>query len=80
MNALTLRILSAEGTLLEDTAELVSLQASDGSFGIMKGHVPAIASLQAGPVRYKKDGKEYTFEISGGIAEVRDNQVTIIAG
>lgn len=80
MAALELRILSAEGTLLEDSADRITLTALDGSLGILPGHTPMIAALQAGPVRYRNQTGDHTMDIPGGIAEVARNQVTIIVG
>ncbi len=78
MNPLTLKILSAEGTLLNVTADLVSLPGEDGSFGILRGHFPLIARLRDGAVRYKKDGEDFSFEVEGGIARVDKDVITVL--
>lgn len=80
MEALELRILSAEGTLLEDSADRVTMQALDGSLGVLSGHTPMIAALKAGSVRYHNESGEHSLDIVGGIAEVARNKVTIIVG
>lgn len=78
MNPLTLKIISAEGTLLSATADSVTLPGEDGSFGILKGHLPIIAMLRDGTVRYKKDGEQLSFNIDGGIADINLDTITII--
>lgn len=59
-------------------ADLVRLQASDGSFGIMPGHAPAAALLPAGTVFWRDGKTEETISIPGGVFEIRDNVITIL--
>ena len=75
---LHLKILSSSGRLLDERADYVGLRARDGSLGILKGHAPAIVSLVQGEVEYKKGEESFNIEISGGIAEVMDDNVVII--
>ncbi|MBQ3404878.1 MAG: hypothetical protein IJG63_05635 [Oscillospiraceae bacterium] len=75
---LHLKILSSTGRLLDERADYVGLRARDGSLGILKGHAPAIVSLVKGEVEYKRGEESFSLEISGGIAEVMDDNVIII--
>ena len=53
---------------------------SQGSFGILAGHVPLLASLSIGTIRIdKEDGKFHLMSISGGVAQVSSQGVTILA-
>ena len=64
------------------SGQVVSLQApgSEGSFGIMAGHMPLLTSLQIGALRFAEEGgSEAWMAVSGGFAEVGQERVTILA-
>lgn len=50
-----------------------------GSFEVLNNHAPIISNLQKGTVRVKDASGTQSFEISGGIIEVFDNKVIILA-
>tara|TARA_B100000902_G_C27194313_1_gene855615 strand:- start:8 stop:415 length:408 start_codon:yes stop_codon:yes gene_type:complete len=53
---------------------------SQGSFGILAGHVPLLSSLSIGAIRIDKDDGEFQLmSISGGVAQVSSQGVTILA-
>lgn len=63
-------------------AQLVIVRTVDGDLGIMPNHAPIIVPLKIDEVRVKnsRDSSEQDIiAINGGIMEVRDNVVTIIA-
>ena len=63
-------------------AQLVVVRTVDGDLGIMPNHAPIIVPLKIDEVRVKnsRDSSEQDIiAINGGIMEVRDNVVTIIA-
>ena len=64
------------------SGQVASLQApgSEGSFGVLAGHVPLLTSLQIGRLRFvEEDGSEVQMAISGGFAEVGREQVAVLA-
>ena len=75
-----LTVVSAQDAVLQAQASYVCLPAVDGELGILSGHAPLLAALKAGKVKYdcEADGLRKTVDIPGGIAEVKDNEVTII--
>lgn len=75
---LRLLIVSPRGTLCDTPADSVSLPAEDGAVGILPNHCPLLAALSAGKVGYRDGEAQKTVEINGGIAEVRDNTVTVL--
>ena len=77
---LHLKVVSAQGVLLDVMADYVSLPAEDGSIGILKGHAPMIASLKSGEIKYRNSDGMSNFKIDRGIAEVKDNNIIIIYG
>jgi F-type H+-transporting ATPase subunit epsilon len=80
MQMLRLKVISAQGVLLDVQAEHVSLPAEDGSIGILKGHAPMIVSLKNGQIKYRTESGEERLEIDRGIAEIKDNCVAVICG
>lgn len=80
MAGFALEIVTPEKTVY--SGQIVSLQApgSEGSFGIMAGHMPLLTSLQIGALRFVEEGgNEARMAVSGGFAEVGQERVTILA-
>ena len=63
-----------------DAIHLVQLPGVDGSFEIMDNHAPLISVLKSGSVKVVVKGvaPQY-FEIKGGVIEVQNNKVLILA-
>ncbi|MDE2703592.1 MAG: F0F1 ATP synthase subunit epsilon [Gemmatimonadota bacterium] len=64
------------------SGQVASLQApgSEGSFGVLAGHIPLLTSLQIGRLRFvEEDGNEIQMAISGGFVEVGREQVAVLA-
>lgn len=77
---MNLEIVTPDKTVFEGEAQLVQLPGLDGSFEILNHHMPMIAGLAKGKVKVvDNDKKENFFEINGGVLEVVDNKVMILA-
>lgn len=77
---LLLTILTPEGTDISDVpADEVVVPAANGMLGIKPGHAPLIVMLKEGSVKYAASGKEETFEVFKGFAEVLDDKVLVLA-
>jgi F-type H+-transporting ATPase subunit epsilon len=75
-----IQIITPDKTLFEGEATLVQLPGLDGSFEILKNHAPLISALKKGSLKIKTEGgKEQFFEIRGGVIEVINNKVLILA-
>lgn len=76
---ITIVLVTPERVVLERDADLVVLTASDGEVGILPNHAPLVARLGAGELRIShRDGKTCLY-VEGGFAQVRNNNVTILA-
>lgn len=76
---MNLKIITPERLIFEGEAELVQLPGSDGLFEILKGHAPMIASLGKGKVKIGNNNEYQYFEINGGVAEIFNNEVLVLA-
>lgn len=75
-----LEITSPEKQIFSGDVDLVQLPGSDGLFEILNNHAPMIAALGPGKIKVQDEaGKLQFFEIKGGVCEVRDNIITVLA-
>ena len=74
---MTLKIISAEQIEFEGTIESVTLPGVMGSFQVLKNHAALIAALMAGKMSYVADGQTVERDIHGGVADVKDNVVSV---
>ncbi len=64
------------------SGQVTSLQApgSEGSFGVLAGHIPLLTGLQIGRLRFvEAAGNKVQMAISGGFVEVGREQVSVLA-
>ena len=74
---MTLKIISAEQIEFEGTVESVTLPGVMGSFQVLNNHAALIAALMAGKMSYVADGNTVERNIHGGVADVKDNVVSV---
>jgi F-type H+-transporting ATPase subunit epsilon len=74
---MTLKIISAEQIEFEGTVDAVTLPGVMGMFQVLKNHAALIAALKAGTMSYVVDGSTVEREIHGGVADVKDNVVSV---
>lgn len=75
-----IEIITPERSLFEGEADLVQLPGIDGSFEILNSHAPLVSALKKGDVRIvPNQGKEQLIPIEGGIIQVKDNHILILA-
>ena len=55
--------------------------AHDGLIGILTGRAPLLVRLGKGPLRLDlAGGKSQIFQVNGGVAQMKDNRLTIVTG
>lgn len=74
-----IEILTPEKKIYEGEIESAIFPGSDGSFGVLNNHAPMIAALKQGTVILKEGTTERRFEINGGVVEVLQNKLTVLA-
>ena len=77
--ALSVRILTPEGTLFEGAVEAVFLPGTMGAFEVLPGHAPLISTLGKGEVRWKGPEGEDGVAIKGGAVRVLSDNIEICA-
>ena len=77
---MNLEIVTPDKELYSGEASLVQLPGIDGLFEILNNHAPLISALKKGQVKVV-DGQNETkfFEVHGGVVEVLDNKVLVLA-
>jgi F-type H+-transporting ATPase subunit epsilon len=75
-----LEIITPEQTLFTGEVSLVQLPGIDGSFEILNNHAPLISALAAGKIKIQDAAKQLQyFDIKGGVVEVLNNKVLVLA-
>ncbi|MCF6171574.1 MAG: ATP synthase F1 subunit epsilon [Bacteroidales bacterium] len=74
-----IEIITPDKEIFKGEAELIQLPGIDGSFEILNNHAPLISALQKGKIKVKKSNQDTFYEINGGVIEVLDNKVLILA-
>ena len=74
-----LEILTPDKKVFEGEVNSVSLPGTMGSFEVLNHHAPLISTLDDGKVTVRGGGKEEVYMIQGGVVEVLNNKVTVLA-
>ena len=69
---MTLKIISAEQIEFEGT-----VPGAMGLFQVLKNHAALIAALTQGTVTWVADGRTESRDINGGVADVKNNVVSV---
>ncbi len=75
-----LEILTPDKKLFSGDAEYVDVPGEAGRTGVLRNHAPMISALKAGKVKVRDIAKkEHFFDIKGGIMEVLNDKVVVLA-
>lgn len=74
-----LEIISPDQNIYEGEVHSGVFPGSDGSFGILEGHAPMVATLKEGQIKVVEKDGEQLFDIKGGVLEVNHNKVIVLA-
>jgi len=76
---LNLRIATPDNVKYDEEAEMVIMRWITGDMGVLADHEATSAILDYGVLRIINDGEERRMAVFGGIAQIGDNKVTILA-
>jgi F-type H+-transporting ATPase subunit epsilon len=77
--SLQLEVVTLEREVIRDAASEVQLPGAAGFLGVLPGHTPLLTEVGTGVLSYHKGGQIFYSAVSGGIAEVLGDRVTVIA-
>jgi F-type H+-transporting ATPase subunit epsilon len=72
-------IVSQDRMVYEGDVDIVVLPGAAGEMGILPHHAPLLTTLKYGFIKVRKQGNEEIFAVSGGVAEVQPDIVTVLA-
>ena len=77
---MVLEIISPDKKLYEGEVKSIILPGIDGSFGILDQHAPLISALKKGEIQISvTESQKETFAVNGGVVEVLNNKVIVLA-
>lgn len=76
---LTLEVVTPDGLLVRDEVDSVQAPGSEGSFGVLPGHIPMLTTLGAGEIVYRKGAETGRIVCLFGFCEVLPDRVHIMA-
>lgn len=74
-----LEIITPDKKVFSGKVHLVQVPGTKGLFEVLEYHAPLISTLEEGRVKINDGGRDTFFKISGGIIEVKNNNVIILA-
>jgi len=72
-------IVSQDRLVFEGDVDIVILPGVSGEMGILPHHAPLLSILKFGFLKLRYKGREEVFTISGGLAEVQPDRITVLA-
>jgi F-type H+-transporting ATPase subunit epsilon len=72
-------VITPDKIFFSGEAVSVKLPGSGGSFEALANHAPILSSLEKGQIIVRTAQGEETFDITGGIVEVLQNKVIVLA-
>jgi len=79
MSKIKFKIVTPEKTVFESEIDQATLPVTDGEVTILPNHRSYIASLKAGEIMLRIEGKETLMATSGGFIEFNDNTLVVLA-
>ena len=77
---MNLEIITPEKELYKGKVNSITLPGTDGEFGILRNHAPIISTLTKGKIKIIDSyNKEEIFEINGGVIEMQNNEIIVLA-
>lgn len=76
---MNLEILTPDKKIYEGEVTAVTVPGTLGSFQILRDHAPIISALEDGEVKVKSGKGEEIFNIKGGVVEVLNNKIIVLA-
>ena len=72
-------LVSPEKLAFSGEVDQVDIPGMEGDFGVLAGHAPVIAAIRPGILTVTVGGKHEKIIVSGGLAEVSEKGLTVLA-
>lgn len=72
-------LVSPEKIVFSGDVEQVDIPGVEGDFGVLAGHSPLVASVRPGVMTVTVNGKHEKIIVLGGLAEVSEKGLTVLA-
>nr|WDA99992.1 ATP synthase CF1 epsilon subunit [Cyanidium sp. THAL103] len=76
--SLKVKVITPDRIVWDISAEEIILPSSTGQLGILNNHAPLLTALDVGVIRVKRGDFWLPLVLFGGIAEINNNNVTIL--
>lgn len=73
-----LEIITPDSNIFAGEVLSATLPGKKGSFQVLKNHAAIISTLEAGTIKYRTAQGEVSLEITGGLAEVLNNNIQVL--
>ena len=74
-----LEIYTPDQKVFEGQVDSATFPGAKGSFQVLNNHAPLISTLETGKVVYKVNNSIQELNIGGGVVEVLNNKVVLLA-
>jgi F-type H+-transporting ATPase subunit epsilon len=75
---LTLEVATPLGLALRAQAESVAAPSVEGEFAVLAGHLPLLAALRPGVLKYRVGGKDHVAAVGAGFVEAGPDKVLLL--
>jgi F-type H+-transporting ATPase subunit epsilon len=72
-------LVSPEKLAFSGEVDQVDIPGAEGDFGVLAGHAPVVAAMRPGILTVVAGGSKQKIIVLGGLAEVSDNKLTVLA-
>ncbi len=74
-----LEIITPDKTVFSGEVSSVHVPGTSGQFQVLKNHAPIISTLINGKVKVKADSGTQIFDVKGGVVEVLNDKIILLA-
>ncbi|AGA78032.1 ATP synthase, F1 epsilon subunit [Echinicola vietnamensis DSM 17526] len=74
-----LEIITPDKKVFQGEVSEATFPGASGAFQVLKNHAPVVSALAKGTVSYTTNDGKQSLEVDGGVVEVRENEIVLLA-
>jgi F-type H+-transporting ATPase subunit epsilon len=78
MGKLLLEVVTPEGIITSQEADMVVAPGTEGEFGVLPGHINFLSGIVPGELRFTNENKTEFMAVNSGFAEVSNDSVSVL--